>query len=152
MPSRGTITTGDVALYSALYGMRFPVQSSDAFAQSVGLARSPVDALLLFHVVFGKTVPDISLNAVANLGYADCKMLRPAWPGDSFTARSKVIGLRGKFKRQDRHRVRLDHRLQSSTGQEVLTYIRWVMVAKQNTAVAAYETVVPSLPEMRASR
>src|SRR5690606_26763690 len=45
-----TITTGDVSLYSALYGMRFPVQSSDAFAQTVGLARAPIDNLLLFHV------------------------------------------------------------------------------------------------------
>ena len=26
---------------------------------------------IVFHVVFGKTVPDVSLNAVANLGYAD---------------------------------------------------------------------------------
>lgn len=65
-----TVTTGDVSLYSALYGMRFAVQSSDAFARSVGLKGAPIDDLLLFHVIFGKTVPDISLNAVANLGYA----------------------------------------------------------------------------------
>ena len=54
---------GDVALYMGLYGPRFAVQSSDAFAQAIGYPRAPVDDLLVFHTVFGKTVPDISLNA-----------------------------------------------------------------------------------------
>ena len=65
-----TITVGDVAIYNGLFGPRFAVQSSDAFARAIGYPCSPVDDLLVFHVVFGKTVPDISLNAVANLGYA----------------------------------------------------------------------------------
>ena len=66
-----TVTTGDVALYTALYGPRFAVQSSDAFAKAIGYPASPLDDLLTFHVVFGKTVPDISLNALANLGGVD---------------------------------------------------------------------------------
>lgn len=141
-----TITTGDVALYSALYGMRFPVQSSDAFAQSVGLERAPVDALLLFHVVFGKTVPDISLNAVANLGYADCRMLRPAWPGDSFTARSKVIGLRENSNGRTGI-VYVRSTGYNQRGEEVLSYVRWVMVARRNAGTGTSEAVVPSLPD-----
>src|SRR5690349_533512 len=52
-----TVTTGDVALYTALTGSRFAVQSSDVFAQGLGYPRSPVDDLLTFHIVFGKTVP-----------------------------------------------------------------------------------------------
>lgn len=68
-----TVTTGDVALYTALYGPRFAVQSSDGFAKKIGYRRAPIDDLLVFHIVFGKTVPDISLNAIANLGYADCR-------------------------------------------------------------------------------
>ncbi len=70
-----TVTAADAALYTALYGSRFAVQSSDAFAAALGYPRSPLDDLLVFHVVFGKTVPDISLNAVANLGYADGRFL-----------------------------------------------------------------------------
>jgi 2-methylfumaryl-CoA hydratase len=137
-----TITTGDVSLYSALYGMRFAVQSSDAFAQSVGLARAPVDNLLLFHVIFGKTVPDISLNAVANLGYAECRFLLPAYPGDSFTARSTVIGLR------ENANGRTGIVYVRSTGfnqdrQAVLSFVRWVMVNKRDAAAAAPEPVVP---------
>src|SRR5262245_26015309 len=71
-----TLTTGDVALYTGLYGPRFAVQSSDAFASAIGYPRAPLDDLLVFHTVFGKTVPDISLNAVANLGYAEGRFVR----------------------------------------------------------------------------
>ena len=140
-----TVTTGDVALYSALYGMRFPIQSSDAFARATGLSRAPVDNLLLFHVIFGKTVPDISLNAVANLGYADCRLLRPAYPGDSFTARSEVIGLRENGSGQTGI-VYVRSTGFNQTGEEVLSFVRWVMVAKRDHSRAAPAPVVPSLP------
>ncbi len=67
-----TVTAGDQALYTALYGSRFAVHSSDVFARAIGLPHAPLDDLLVFHIVFGKTVPDVSLNAVANL------VMRPA--------------------------------------------------------------------------
>src|SRR5438270_12584061 len=89
-----TVRSADAAIYTALYGSRFAVQSSDAFAQAIGYPKSPTDDLLVFHIVFGKTVPDISLNAVANLGYADCRFLRPVYPGGTLTANSEVTGLK----------------------------------------------------------
>ena len=42
--------------------------------------------LLVFHIVFGKTVPDISLNAIANLGYAECVFLKAVYSGDTLSA------------------------------------------------------------------
>ncbi len=89
-----TVTAGDAALYTALYGSRFAVQSSEAFAKAAGYPAAPLDDLLVFHIVFGKTVPDISLNAVANLGYADCRFLKPVFAGETLTAVSEVIGLK----------------------------------------------------------
>src|SRR6185295_19214528 len=89
-----TVTVGDVAVYNGLYGPRFAVQSSDVFAKVVGYPRAPIDDLIVFHTVFGKTVPDISLNAVANLGYAECRFLKPVYAGDTLSASSEVIGLR----------------------------------------------------------
>ena len=89
-----TLTVGDAALYMGLYGSRFAVQSSEVFAKAIGYPQAPLDDLLVFHTVFGKTVPDISLNAVANLGYAECRFLAPVYPGDTLSAASEVIGLR----------------------------------------------------------
>lgn len=89
-----TITSGDMALYTALYGTRFAVNSSDEFARGLGLPRAPIDDILAFHIVFGKTVPDISLNAVANLGYASGRFGEPIYVGDTVSTTSTVIGLR----------------------------------------------------------
>jgi 2-methylfumaryl-CoA hydratase len=49
-----TVTEGDVALYTALFGPRFAVTSSAQFASTLGLDRAPIDSLLAFHIVFGK--------------------------------------------------------------------------------------------------
>ena len=95
-----TLTAGDVALYTAFYGPRFALFSADSFAQNCGLGQSPVDPLVVFHMVFGKTVPDVSLNAVANLGYADGRFLAPVHAGDTVSSRSEVIGLKENSNRK----------------------------------------------------
>mgnify|MGYP003693863155 CR=1 FL=1 len=89
-----TLTEADAALNIGLYGSRFAINSSDVFARALGLPRAPLDDLLVFHVVIGKTVPDISLNAVANLGYAEFRWGVPVYPGDTLSAHSTVLGLR----------------------------------------------------------
>ena len=76
------------------------MQSSAAFAKAIGYPRAPIDDLLVFHIVFGKTVPDISLNAVANLGYAGCQFLAPVFAGDTLSATSEVIGLKENSNRK----------------------------------------------------
>ncbi len=140
-----TVTVGDVSLYSALYGTRFAVQSADSFAQDIGYALAPVDDLLTFHVVFGKTVPDISLNAVANLGYAGGRFLAPVYPGDTLTAVSEVIGLKENSNKQSGV-VYVRSTGFNQDGVEVLDYVRWVMVRKADPASPAPEPVVPKLP------
>jgi 2-methylfumaryl-CoA hydratase len=140
-----TITTGDVALYTGLFGARFAVQSSDVFAKAIGYPRSPVDDLLVFHVVFGKSVPDVSLNAVANLGYAGCCFRSPVFPGDTLNARSEVIGLKENSSRKTGIvYVRTTGYKQDDTP--VLEYVRWVMVRKRDEAAPAPGDHVPRLP------
>jgi 2-methylfumaryl-CoA hydratase len=140
-----TITAGDVALYHALYGGRFAVQSSDAFARAVGYEQAPVDDLLVFHIVFGKTVPDISLNAVANLGYADCRFLSTVYPGDTLTAVSEVVGLKENSSRKTGI-VYVRSTGFDQDGVKVLEYVRWVMVRKRDEAAPAPGDLVPQLP------
>ena len=70
-PLPRTITDGDVSFYIALTGSRFALHSSDLLAREMGYEKKPLDDLLMFHLTFGKSVQDISLNAIANLGYAE---------------------------------------------------------------------------------
>lgn len=140
-----TITTGDTALYIALTGTRNPTHCSAPFTHSLGYSNTPIDDLLAFHIAFGKTVPDISINAIANLGYADVRFIEPIFVGDTLHTSSQVIGLK-----------------QNSTGAsgivwvksttinqqniKVLSWVRWVMVQKNNLTATAPKVVIPDLP------
>ncbi|RJL05949.1 MaoC family dehydratase [Paracoccus aestuarii] len=140
-----TVAEGERALYHALYPARHAIYSSDEFAIACGLDGSPMDDLLGFHTVFGKTVPDVSLNAVANLGYAQGRWLLPVWPGDTLRAESRVIGLRQNSNGQSGV-VWVRTRGLNQVGDVVLDYVRWVMVRKRDAASPAPEPVVPDLP------
>lgn len=129
-----TVGLGERALYHALYPARGAVHSSDEFARSVGLAASPLDDLIAFHTVFGKTVPDISLNAVANLGYAEGRWLRPVWPGDTLRSVSEVIGLK-ETSSGATGVVWVRTKGLNQRGEVILEYVRWVMVRKRRREV-----------------
>ncbi|MES0384123.1 MAG: MaoC family dehydratase [Hyphomicrobium sp.] len=139
-----TVTVGDVALYTSLYGTRFAVQSSDAFAKAIGYPRAPLDDLLTFHVVFGKTTPDISLNAIANLGYANCRFLKPVYPGDTLSSVSEIIGVKENSNRET-GTVYVRSTGRNQNNEVVLEYTRWVMVRKRDKASPAPEAIVPEL-------
>lgn len=141
-----TVTEGEVAMYTALFGSRFAITSSDPFAVDAGLDGAPVDSMLAFHVVFGKTVPDISLNAIANLGYANCYFGVPVYPGDTLSTTSTVIGV--KENRDGKTGVVYVRSIGvNQVGDLVLDYVRWVMVRKSNLDAPAPTVVVPTLGE-----
>ncbi len=141
-----TVTEGEVAIYTALFGGRFAVPSSDPFAASVGLGGAPVDSLLAFHVVFGKTVPDISLNAIANLGYANGRFGVPVYPGDTLSTTSTVIGV--KENKDGKTGVVYVRSIGvNQVGDMVLDYVRWVMVRKRRPEAPAPVVVIPELDD-----
>ncbi len=141
-----TVTEGDAALYMSLYGPRFAVQSSDTFAKAIGYPRAPIDDLLMFHVVFGKTVPDISLNAIANLGYAEGRVMKAVYPGDTLSTVSEVIGLKENSNRET-GTVYVRSTGRNQHGDIVLQYCRWVMVRKRDKNAPVAEAVVPKLKD-----
>lgn len=142
-----TATSGDVALYTALYGSRFVVQSSDAFAKAIGYPQSPLDDLLTFHIVFGKTVPDISLNALANLGYAEGGFRRPVYPGETLSTVSEVIGLKESSNRQTGV-VYVRSTGSDADGETVLSYCRWVLVRKRDPEAKIAQEYVPTFAKV----
>jgi 2-methylfumaryl-CoA hydratase len=128
-----TVTEADTALNIALTGSRYALFSADSFAQDCGFAGAPIDPLLVFHIVFGKTVPDISLNAVANLGYAEGRFLAPVYAGDTLNAVSEVLGVKANSNgKTGVVTVRTTGFNQDEAP--VLSYVRWVMVNKRDAS------------------
>ncbi|HEY9352888.1 MAG TPA: MaoC family dehydratase, partial [Nocardioides sp.] len=126
-----TVTEGDRAAYGSLYPTRFAVPSSAAFAASVGLEQHPVEELIGFHIAFGKTVPDVSLNAVANLGYAECRFHQPVVPGDTLSTKSEVIGLKQNSNGKSGV-VYVRSTATNQRGEVAIDWARWVMVHKRD--------------------
>ena len=141
-----TLTAGDAAVYQSLYGVRFAPQSSAEFARALGYRAAPLDDWLVFHVIFGKSVPDISFNAVANLGYAEGVFLAPVFAGDTLKARSQVIGLKANSDGKTGI-VMVRTTGLNQEGAEVLRYIRWVVVARRAPADAPPDEAA-SLPDV----
>ena len=124
-----TITLGDAALYIALTGSRHILHCAQPVAHAMGYVNQTIDDLLAFHIAFGKTVPDISVNAVANLGYAEVKFAHPVYAGDTVHTQSTVIGLKENANKKTGI-VYVRSISQNQNNQTVFSWVRWVMVHK----------------------
>ena len=135
----------DHGLFQDYTGVVFDTGEGDRIAQALGHPAAPIDDLLVFHVAFGKTVPDISWNAVANLGYADARFLVPVYAGDTLRCESEIIGL----KQNSNGKNGVVYVRSSAFNQHevmVLTWARWVMVLNKDVNVSAPDAVLPMLP------
>ena len=142
-----TITDGDVAIYLSTTGSRFPLNYSAEFSKTLGLKKMPIDDILLFHMVFGRTVPDLSLNAIANLGYAGVKFHKPAFVGDTLNANSKIIGLKENSNGKT-GTVYVESVGKNQNDEIVLTYYRWLMMRKRNEGmIKSFQNTIPDLPD-----
>jgi 2-methylfumaryl-CoA hydratase len=144
-PTPRTLHGGDLSLYIGLTGDRRPLSSSTDFAQSLGFARELAHDLLAFHVVFGKSVGQVSANAIANLGYADVRFQGAVYPGDTLRATSEVIGVREASSRRAGV-VYVTTRGLNQRDEEVLRFTRWVLVEKRDPTSPAPAEQVPELP------
>jgi 2-methylfumaryl-CoA hydratase len=140
-----TVTEGDLALYIALTGDRRPLHCSREFARSLGFEREVVHDMLVFHIIFGRAVPDVSLNSPANLGYADVRFVNTVYPGDTLRAETEVIGKR-ETSRPDVGIVWVRTRGFNQRDEPVLQFYRWAMVNKREPDLNSGADDAPDLP------
>ncbi len=139
-----TITESDSTLYLALTGSRFALHCASTVATNVGFLSIPIDNFLLFHIAFGKTVNDISLNAVANLGYAEVKFHHATFAGDTINVSSKVIGLKENSSGKTGV-VYVHSKAYNQNKTNILEWKRWVMVKKNRSERASHPDSLPDL-------
>ena len=140
-----TVTEGDQSLYIALTASRYPLHCDAEFARALGFRRETVNDLLVFHIVFGNTVPDISLNAIANLGYADLRFGAAVYPGDTLRSHTTVLGRR-ESRGGDTGVVWVRTVGSNQRGEEVLSFIRWVLMAKRDPGTTSGIDDAPDTP------
>jgi 2-methylfumaryl-CoA hydratase len=145
-PIPRTINEGDVALYMGLTGARNPLHCASDFSLNLGYKKIPIDDILLFHIAFGRSVNHISLNAVANLGYANIQFKHNAYVGDTLRTESEVIGIKENSNKTTGI-VYVHSKTFNQHHEEILSWIRWVMIPKKDKNAKIQELIPDNIPK-----
>ena len=89
-----TINQGDNSLFSTLTLHFNPLYYNAEFAKAHDHRDVVVNPMLVFNVVFGLSVEDLSEGGGAFLGVEDLSFHEPVYPGDTLTGRSTVVDRR----------------------------------------------------------
>lgn len=126
-----TIFESDNNLFSLLTMNHHPVHTNMDYAQKNQHGQLLVVGTLVFSIVVGMTVPDISGKAIANLGYEDVKHLRPVFVNDTIYAKTRILSKRESQSKPDRGIVYVETIGYNQRGEEVISFRRNVLVKKQ---------------------
>jgi len=96
-----TVNEGDNSLFSTLTLSFNPLYFKAEYARAHGHPNVVVNPMLVFLVVFGLSVEDLSEGGGLFLGVDGLRFHRPAYPGDTLTARSTVVEKRPSASRPD---------------------------------------------------
>ncbi|HAF28033.1 MAG TPA: dehydratase [Bacteroidales bacterium] len=127
-----TIFESDNNLFSLLTMNHHPVHTNTDYASKNEHGKILVVGTLVFSLVVGMTVPDISGKAVANLGYEDVKHLNPVFIGDTLYARTRIISKRDSKSNNDRGIIYVETIGYNQNQENVISFKRNVLIKKRN--------------------
>lgn len=126
-----TVFESDNNLFSLLTMNHHPVHTNADYASKNQHGQILVVGTLVFSLVVGFTVPDISGKAVANLGYENIKHLAPTFIGDTLYARTKILTKRESKSKPDRGVIYVETIGYNHRGEDVISFRRNVLVKKR---------------------
>ena len=125
-----TIFESDNNLFSLLTMNHHPVHTNIDYANKNQHGKILVVGTLVFSLVVGITVPDISGKAIANLGYEDIKHLNPVYINDTVYAKTIIIDKYNSKSKSDRGIVYVETIGFNQNGEDVISFKRKVLVKK----------------------
>ncbi len=125
-----TIFESDNNLFSLLTMNHHPVHTNVDYASKNQHGKILVVGTLVFSLVVGMTVPDISGKAIANLGYENIEHLAPVFIGDTLYARTKVLSKKESKSKPDRGVIYVETIGYNQRGEDILKFRRNVLVKK----------------------
>lgn len=127
-----TIFESDNNFFSLLTMNHHPVHTNIDYASHNQHGQPLVVGTLVFSLVVGMTVPDISGKAIANLGYEDIKHLAPTFIGDTLYARTRIISKRESKSKPDRGIIYVETIGFNQRNEDVISFRRHVLVKKRS--------------------
>jgi itaconyl-CoA hydratase len=126
-----TITTTDNMWFTQLTMNTNPIHVDHHYSAQTEFGRPLVNSCFTLALVTGLSVPDVSQNAMANLGWHDVKLPHPVFEGDTIYARSEVLEVRPSRSRPNVGIVRVRSTGYNQDGVTVIEYERSVMVYRR---------------------
>lgn len=126
-----TITDFDDTWFSLMTMNQHPLHIDDNYARKTQHGQRLVNGTLVFSLVVGLSVADISGRAIANLEYEEVKHLGPVFHGDSIYAESVVLDKRESRSKPDRGVVYVQTKGYNQRDEVVLTFKRKVLIPKR---------------------
>lgn len=128
-----TIFESDNNLFSLLTLNAHPLHINRDFATKSQHGEILVVGTLVFSLVVGITVPDISGKAIANLGYDEIKHLNPVFINDTIYAKTKILNKWESKSKPDRGIVYVETIGYNQNEIEIISFKRKVLVKKTPT-------------------
>lgn len=126
-----TITTADNMWFTQLTMNTNPIHVDHYYAAQTEFGRPLVNSCFTLALVTGLSVPDVSQNAMANLGWHEVKLTHPVFEGDTIYARSEVLEVRPSRSRPNVGIVRVRSTGYNQDGVTVIEYERTIMVYRR---------------------
>lgn len=126
-----TIFESDNNLFSLLTMNHHPLHTNIDYASKTQHGRVLVVGTLVFSIVVGMTVQDISGKAIANLEYESIKHLGPVFINDTLYARTRVIDKVPSKTKQDRGIIYVETIAKNQNGVDVMSFRRKVLVMRK---------------------
>lgn len=127
-----TIFESDNNLFSLLTMNHHPVHTNVDYALKNQHEKLLVVGTLVFSLVVGMTVPDISGKAIANLVYEKIEHLAPVYIGDTIYARTKILSKKESKTKNDRGIIMVETVGFNQKSVDVIKFKRSVLIKKRD--------------------
>jgi itaconyl-CoA hydratase len=135
-PFGRTISEADNTWFTLLTNTSHQIHYNADYAAETEFGRPLVVSTLTLAVATGLSVADISLNAVANLGWDEVRLPNPVFAGDTIYAESEVLEVRSSKTRPTQGVVTFRTRGTNQDGQIVIEYRRTILVYRRGAKPA----------------
>lgn len=129
-----TITETDNIQFSLLTMNQHPAHCDSHFASQTEFGKPLVNSTLTLAIVAGMSVPQISGQAIANLGWTDIKLTGPVFPGDTIYAESEILAIRPSKSRPGQGIVTVRTTGTKQDGSVFMTFERSALVHSRDSA------------------
>jgi len=126
-----TITEGDNNLFTLLIMNHNPLHIDKNYCESTQHGKILVVGTLVFSLVAGMSVSDISGKAIANLDYESITHDGPVFIGDTIYAETEILETRESKSKPDRVIIYVETKAFNQNGKKVLTFRRHVLIIKK---------------------